>query len=354
MKTKIKQTLSIFMAIVLLLCITPVASFAASETTHKTGLIWSNWDSINAPIYNATVNSSSLPKSVDLTSKFPVPGNQGNQSSCVAWAVGYSLVSGQQMTRRNWSRTSSAHLFSPAYIYNQTNGGIDAGSTIESALTIVTTKGVCSLNYFPYDDSNCTTQPTALQNAAASMYKAVSWGKISGIDQMKDRLAKGDGVIIGVEVYPDFDRIGSSNQVYDTVSGKSRGGHAICLIGYDDTKGAFKFINSWGTGWGLNGYGWISYKLVSNSTVNRSGSGNGFILNKATSDDYILGDVNGDGKVTATDARLVLRYSSKLENYTVMQAALADADGNGTITQKDSQYILKYSSRLISNLPLYD
>lgn len=39
-------------------------------------------------------------------------------------------------------------------------------------------------------------------------------------------------------------------------------GHAICLCGYDDSKGAFKFKNSWDIGWGDKGYAWVSYDFL--------------------------------------------------------------------------------------------
>ena len=35
--------------------------------------------------------------------------------------------------------------------------------------------------------------------------------------------------------------------------------HAIALIGWDDTKGAWLLRNSWGTDWGMGGYMWIKY-----------------------------------------------------------------------------------------------
>jgi hypothetical protein len=40
------------------------------------------------------------------------------------------------------------------------------------------------------------------------------------------------------------------------------GGHAMCVIGYDDRKegGAFEIMNSWGPEWGKNGIGWVLYK----------------------------------------------------------------------------------------------
>ncbi len=39
------------------------------------------------------------------------------------------------------------------------------------------------------------------------------------------------------------------------------GGHAQCVVGYDDKKygGAFLLMNSWGSQWGNNGFAWIRY-----------------------------------------------------------------------------------------------
>ncbi len=35
--------------------------------------------------------------------------------------------------------------------------------------------------------------------------------------------------------------------------------HEIQLVGWDDSKGAWLLKNSWGTGWGIGGYMWITY-----------------------------------------------------------------------------------------------
>ncbi len=43
------------------------------------------------------------------------------------------------------------------------------------------------------------------------------------------------------------------------VSGNPVINHAILLVGWDDSKGAWKIKNSWGTGWGYGGYGWVKY-----------------------------------------------------------------------------------------------
>ena len=39
-------------------------------------------------------------------------------------------------------------------------------------------------------------------------------------------------------------------------------GHALCVVGYDDSKfgGAFEVMNSWGSEWGNDGFMWIRYE----------------------------------------------------------------------------------------------
>jgi len=40
------------------------------------------------------------------------------------------------------------------------------------------------------------------------------------------------------------------------------GGHAICVVGYDDKTQLFKFKNSWGKSWGRKGYGFLPYEYL--------------------------------------------------------------------------------------------
>ena len=53
--------------------------------------------------------------------------------------------------------------------------------------------------------------------------------------------------------------------------------------------------------------------------------------------------MDGDGKVTAEDARLALRAAVGLENLTEAQKKAADTDGDGSITAADARDILKRS-----------
>ncbi len=57
----------------------------------------------------------------------------------------------------------------------------------------------------------------------------------------------------------------------------------------------------------------------------------------------IGGDVDGDGKVTASDARLALRAAVGLEGLNETQKAAADVDGDGKVTAADAREILRKS-----------
>lgn len=61
---------------------------------------------------------------------------------------------------------------------------------------------------------------------------------------------------------------------------------------------------------------------------------------------YMMGDINLDGKVTATDARKALRMSAKLDPVGDLPLTAYDADGSGKLTAADARIILRYAARL--------
>lgn len=65
-----------------------------------------------------------------------------------------------------------------------------------------------------------------------------------------------------------------------------------------------------------------------------------------TETQLLFGDLDGNGKVSADDARLALRFSAKLETPTALQENLADTDGNGKVTADDARKILRVCAKL--------
>jgi C1A family cysteine protease len=249
---------------------TTAAQVSAANPLHRLGALKepANLFASKLPAVSTLATAAALPTSFDLSGSLPPPGNQGSQGSCVGWAVGYAAKSALEIKEETWNRTSARHQFSPAYIYNQINFGEDSGSFISDALNLVVNQGVDNLEGFPYKVADYRTKPDAMSTKRASRYKGSSWAGIRNITtDIKNVLATGTPVVIGFAVYPDFDNIGTTNETYNSAAGTYRGRHAATLVGWDDSKQAFKIINSWGTGWGLNGYGWLAYGFIGNSSL---------------------------------------------------------------------------------------
>jgi hypothetical protein len=273
MRRKFKYIVSSFLVITaLMLTIALVHTFAQVETDkYSLGCLMETPEMLESiPKAKSLKNRAALPSVVDLSGKMPAPGNQGSQNSCAAWAVAYAYKSFQEKLEHNWDLNNSNHIFSPAYVYNQINGGVDRGSYISKAMELIVKQGVCPWKDMPYTAGNYWSQPTDYQKQRAAKYKALNYMYIEAgnVATMKAHLAAGDVLIAGVPVYPDFNNLSASNPIYDNASGTKEGNHAICFVGYDDSKRAFKFINSWGTGYGLGGYGYMAYDLVTWFQIN--------------------------------------------------------------------------------------
>jgi hypothetical protein len=84
---------------------------------------------------------------------------------------------------------------------------------------------------------------------------------------MKQQLNQGAPVVIGMMVGGSFMQEMEHQEKWipndNDYQMSGFGGHAMCVIGYDDFKfgkdGGFQIMNSWGTDWGKNGIAWVSY-----------------------------------------------------------------------------------------------
>lgn len=230
--------------------------FTDTATLHKI-------NNAKSPVYGS---SSKQPLSVDLSTKMPPPGNQGAQNSCVGWSIAYGMKSYQEKSARNWdvangNEINKEHVFSPAYIYNQVNHGEDKGSKFVDAFNVVQSKGVASLQTDPYDDADYLSKPNDAADNEAKNFK-IAWAKTidpKDLEGIKSYLSKGYPVIIAIsfdEAFgnPNGDAVVSSMKVDDKAMG-----HAMLIVGYDESKKCFRIMNSWGTAWRDGGFCWMTY-----------------------------------------------------------------------------------------------
>lgn len=246
-----------------------------AQKSFSTGLKPDSFDVVST-IKEANPNfikHRGLPSEVDLSPLMPPIGNQGMQGSCVAWSTAYANKSYHEYIERkgsgDWKYTINGSpnprvLFSPAFVYNQINGGRDNGSSIADAMALIVSRGAVTMDQMPYDVNNFTRQPTPDLLQSASKFKAKEYMRVRYSDpsEIKSQLSQGRPVVVGILIDTSFNEL-QGKDIYRSASGQSLGGHAITIVGYNDSTGAFKFQNSWGTSWGDKGFGYIDYKFFS-------------------------------------------------------------------------------------------
>ncbi len=215
---------------------------------------------------------STLPARYSLKKYAPIPKSQGQFGTCVGWSTAYAgmtILESVNKGRTNKTLTTS-NTFSPGFIYKQIKTSTDSyckfGSSIKEALEIMQTKGACK--YSDMAEVNCPSYISPTIFTKASFYKITDYAKIFSmfdskeykIKAVKKSLSEKNPVIIGMNVPKSFYKAKGVWKPTES-SSLSYGGHAMCVIGYDDTKygGAFEIMNSWGTDWGNGGFIWVSY-----------------------------------------------------------------------------------------------
>lgn len=227
-----------------------------------------------APVYEGLSDDdvkNPLPEYVSLAKFAPDRQNQGRQGSCVAWSSAYGAHTIAEAAARGTNPNQTA--FSPSYVYNQI--GLDGcqGSYIIRAMELMRNKGGVPFNSFPYDDADCSNAPPTSLDAMAAQNRIHGFNRLTttedpqgiNIRAIKEHLAKDAPVVIGMMVGGSFmqDMMGQKlwQPTREDYGQMGFGGHAMCVIGYDDklAGGAFQIMNSWGPEWGENGLAWVRY-----------------------------------------------------------------------------------------------
>ena len=235
-----------------------------------------------AKVGATTSAPAALPASVDLRPWCSPIEDQKTIGSCTAHA-GVGLV--EYFERRAFGKHLDA---SRLFLYKVTRNLLkwtgDTGAFLRSTMYALTLFGVPPEEYYPYNIADLDKEPSAFCYAFAQSYQAISYYRLDPpgttrsnlLTQIKTYLANGLPSMFGFTVYSSISQGNTTGKIpYPTRGERVLGGHAIDAVGYDDnlkikntnasgieTTGALLIRNSWGTGWGSAGYGWLPYKYV--------------------------------------------------------------------------------------------
>lgn len=252
---------------------------------YKTGLDLNKSGTGGLSIYERTSFGfgEKIPDSISWREFAPYPGNQGSYGTCVGWSSGYCALTtlySKQLNLKN-RNIITAMAMCPYTVYNNIKDEYDLscqeGTTLNVAGDFLTTKGTKRMYI---NESDCGT--TNELDMKMGIYKADDYTalwewdpyskynntktKIDKVGKTKSALADGNIVVIGMGIGTSFIRDVNSKGVWEKSSIYSEnmptGGHAMCVLGYNDNRygGTFEIQNSWGQDWGEGGYVYVSYE----------------------------------------------------------------------------------------------
>jgi C1A family cysteine protease len=227
------------------------------------------------------------PTSIDLRAWCSPVENQLGLGSCTAHAA-VGMV--EYFQRRAFGK----HLEgSRLFVYKTTRNLMqvtgDTGAWLRSAMGALCLCGVPDEKYWPYTDvdPDFDKEPSSFVYAVGDNYEALKYfchdpqgANLPGstiLTNLKKYLQAGVPSMFGFWGFPSFDACDVKGGIpYPCPDEQAQWGHAIVAVGYDDAKeiknskcdttttGALLIRNSWGTGWGDQGYGWLPYDYVLN------------------------------------------------------------------------------------------
>jgi C1A family cysteine protease len=205
-----------------------------------------------------------IPQKVDLSGKCSLIEDQGDLGSCTAHALGCCLefITGNKDLSRLFIYWNERYL--------EGNVNNDVGATMRTGAKVCAKFGSSLESLWPYNVKRFAAKPTKAVFSEALKHKAIQYFALYGIQSMKVALSQGYPFGIGISVYESFNsgKVATTGKVPMPKTNESLlGGHAVAIVGYDETKQMFKARNSWGISWGLKGYFWIPYAYLGNSQL---------------------------------------------------------------------------------------
>lgn len=211
--------------------------------------------------------SIQLPLSADLRPHAREIENQGNTGSCVANAT----VSALEILLDKYSvykDLSRLFLYYELRRPHENLHGKDKGSYTREGFKVPSKLGICKEDCWDFDVSKVNNKPKEDCYEEALNRKVHHYMRISSVDKvnsMKSALSNGLPILIGMPLSRDFYSIRGPLKDHDYKGydpKTSVGGHAMCVVGYDDDLNGFIVENSWGKNWGDNGFCLISYDVA--------------------------------------------------------------------------------------------
>ncbi len=265
----LKQTITIFILIVIVLVTVLLGCSDKPIISDKSSYSLLGSEPIDPNVVKNYPQSlpiyPTIPSAIDNSNMIPVIGYQGNLGSCTGWAYGYCMRSAMAKRKWNVDIADTRNICSPAFLYKmgiaEAKKQIGQGLNPKIVQDTLVKWGSNSLYNTPYSDTDTNYNMNLIDN---NVFRIDSYKTVDSLNRndIKAELTVGNIVNVSLFLYTDFpDYKGGVYKGNGTwwIEGLNIQSHAMCIVGFDDNKNAYKIANSWSTSWGEEGFVWIDY-----------------------------------------------------------------------------------------------
>ena len=215
-----------------------------------------------------------IPPSIDLRSLCPPIVDQGRIGSCTGNALAGALgfLERNELQADGGPETFGSRFapFSRLFIYYNERAlegtqDQDSGAQIRDGIKTLAASGACRESVWKYTPENVLKAPSSLADEEAIKHRIANYLRMQTLAEMRACLASGFPFVFGFTVYESFESIEvASTGIMQVPSVDERvlGGHAVLAVGYDDEKQSLLVRNSWGEKWGISGYFYMPYEII--------------------------------------------------------------------------------------------
>lgn len=198
-----------------------------------------------------------LPRRVDLRAYCPPVEDQGQTNSCTANAVVGALEMHQRKAGMPPVDLSRLFLYFNSRRLDKKENE-DCGSYIHYAMAAVLAYGVCEERMWPFEKAMITQPPTDACFKNATSYEAIQFARTPKGEPALAALAQGlpvaFGIVLPSECYDVAAKTGTIPSPETVQARNAPSGHAMLIVGYDLDEQIYIVRNSWGPGYGKDGY----------------------------------------------------------------------------------------------------
>lgn len=235
--------------------------FVEKSKPYSTGFV--KRDMVETMPHVAFEEPTPIPEAYDLRAKVSPIENQGNCGSCWSFSLVATLRDALATTGRDPGRLSQQYLVDCDRRQYGCGGGY-----FNAADMLVAPKGSPDRALYPYTARNGRCKASKPIASIASWSYVGASGRAPNVEEIQRAVLKYGPVSVTVGADSRF--MSYESGVYNACTNQSTN-HMVNIVGWDNREQYWIMRNSWGVGWGEDGFMRIKFKGKSGRLCNRIG-----------------------------------------------------------------------------------